>query len=118
MCFPELNIKPQSKQRLPWGYWSDINHQRAFMDDLGAKMGIRNLKEWHHVTLMHIKRNGGAALLEHYHTLTDALKAIYPQQHWVPWRLAKSQLGKGTRTFSKDQYLLLQYVKKVRNVEI
>jgi len=76
----------ESKSR---NYWVAIDNQRAFMEALGAKLGVKEPSQWYGVTTRMIEENGGRGLLEHYKKSPILiLSALYPQHEWLPWRFA------------------------------
>ncbi len=59
---------------------------------------------------------GGGSLLTRHGSLTKALKVIYPEHKWVPWRFSQRtphDTAIKRSCFSKTQYLLLQYLQNV-----
>ncbi len=114
------------------GYWKDITNQRRYFDQLAHQLGIlrrsrrlhcvdiSNPLDWHRVSVQQINDHGGSGLLRYYKgSLVQALRKIYPQESWVSWRFSSPHnVPKGSSTFSKDQYLLFQYLKRVSNEKV
>ncbi len=46
-CFPELNLQAHKKSSVAKGYWNDLNHQKAFLENLARKLGKEALSVTH-----------------------------------------------------------------------
>jgi len=83
--YPGHNWDSQ-KFRIPTvssGYWSDINNQKKFLENVGAQLNVRTLNDWGNVTLSQIMEHGGHGLLKQYSgSLFQALQSIYPRHNW------------------------------------
>ncbi len=130
-CFPELNLPNPSKPRyVPyWGYWKNINNQRAFFDNLAVKLSIllkcyliwltvyyiKQLEDWYYVRISQVCQLGGRTIMERYKgSLMKALRAVYPHYDWKTYRFSRPHnVPPGKSFFSKDQYLLFQLIKTV-----
>ncbi len=71
---------PGSNVRAAQHYWSDVFHQRAFLDELAKKLNIRSHDDWYSLTGRTLRKQGGAGLLAKYGgSLTNLFKTVYPE---------------------------------------
>lgn len=56
---PQHKWKPWLFITAPPNYWTDIKHQRAFMDWLKSQLGIKSMSGWYDVTRSAIAKNYG-----------------------------------------------------------
>ena len=66
-------------------YWSSIENQRKFMDDLGVKLGVRSLDDWYSIRMTQLIPLGAVTVLSRYgRSLSNLLAAVYPAHPWDP----------------------------------
>ena len=53
----------QSRFNTQQGYWDNKNNQRDFMDQLGNRLGYKEINAWYGVTFKQVDENGGVTLL-------------------------------------------------------
>ncbi len=128
--FPELEVKQETrtKHAPKRGYWKSINNQKAFFENLATKsgellilqasltlLGINDYNDWYTVGYKQILLHGGGSLLQQYGgSLFRALQAIFPQHQWTSYRFSNPHhVPQGHSFYSKNQYLLFNYVKDV-----
>ena len=65
----------------PNGYWSDLENQRKFFDNLETKLNIKQPEDWYKIQGTEVYKLGGASLLKTYYgsSLPTALVAVYPE---------------------------------------
>lgn len=61
----------------PRGFWKSRDNERKFLDDLGAKLGIKNWKGWGVVTNQRFIELDGKTLINKYGSLYQALVNVY-----------------------------------------
>jgi len=69
-----------------------MDNQRAFMDDLGKKLSIKegDYEGWYKVSNRRIVENGGSRILDLYKdSLPNILNAVYPQVKWDLWKFPR-----------------------------
>lgn len=69
----------------PQHYWKDEEHQRSFMIELAAKLGIKegDMDAWYKVTYDEIVDNGGSFILtSHNSSVSALLKMVFPEHPW------------------------------------
>jgi hypothetical protein len=49
-CYPDVKWDLTRFPVVPYGYWEDEQHTKAFIEVLKQKMGIRSAKDWSFVT--------------------------------------------------------------------
>ena len=71
-------------------YWSSLENQKEFMDELGKKVGIHSetdFDKWYDQTIDFIESNGGRRLsIIHKGQLGSILTNVYPNYNWRLWR--------------------------------
>lgn len=68
---------------------------RGFFDSLAKKFGHSSLDDWYETEVDAVHQNGGSGILQsHYkHSLSDALREVYPDHEWLPWRFKRIRRG-------------------------
>jgi hypothetical protein len=68
--YPEIQWNDDKFRQLhsnvQYGYWSKVENQRAFMEQLGPKLGVVSLSDWNNITTSQIEKEGGTGLLKHF----------------------------------------------------
>ena len=65
-------------------YWSLIEHQLTFINNLYYKLNLSSIDDWKNVKMNTIINNGGKGLLSYYsYDLHSLLTAIYPDHLWI-----------------------------------
>src|SRR5438093_646317 len=61
---------------------------------------------WYHVTVYDIRRHGGSALLRDYYgdSPYQALKLIYDEHQWLPWKFKSPPKGLWSRKENHQQF--------------
>jgi len=75
----------------PRNYWTSIENQRAFLEDLANSLGfdIHDLQRWYALELKDYQGRGGSGLLNLYRNSPSAmLKAVFPELEWLPWKFS------------------------------
>jgi hypothetical protein len=66
--------------RVPRGFWSSLQNQRLFLDDMALKMDVKSVDDWYSVTRSKVIQHGGAGLLKHYNgSVAKMLQTVYPE---------------------------------------
>jgi len=111
-CFPELKLPlpTRAKYAPVIGHWKSLSNQREYFDNLAKKLDIKEPDDWYYISVRQIEKQfGGRGILNRYYngSLIKALQAIYPDHKWIP--PTRKEFGRN----SKNQYLLLQFIKQV-----
>eukprot|EP01114_Cavostelium_apophysatum_P021810 TRINITY_DN7703_c0_g1_i1.p1 TRINITY_DN7703_c0_g1~~TRINITY_DN7703_c0_g1_i1.p1 ORF type:complete len:1057 (-),score=241.58 TRINITY_DN7703_c0_g1_i1:7-3177(-) len=84
--------------------WKDVKTQRTFLESIAESLGLEKegggtrLDEWYQVKVSDVIDCGGSGLLKHYdRSIQKALKSIYPEHDWKPWKFENV-----ARNFWKD----------------
>ena len=68
---------------MPNGYWENKDNQRDFMDQLGRRLGCKEINAWYGVTQKQIYENGGVSLLNKYGwSRSKLVMAVYDTLQW------------------------------------
>ena len=86
----------------PRNYWSNVQNQRKFLDELAQKLGITDLKEWNNVSDTILLVNGAFWIRKKYKSLFEALQATYPE---YPWNVYE-RFRKPRNYWSEDENIL------------
>jgi len=93
IIYSEHPWDPLRFEKAPRSHWASLENQRAFMDELGKKLNIKegDRAPWYNVSAQLIAENGGSGLMALYHNVPSAaLGAIYPDFKWDPLKFAKA----------------------------
>jgi len=60
----------------------DIHTLRAFVEDLGSAIGIKELHDWYQVTIADIRASGARYILQNLGGLPHILMRVYPHHNW------------------------------------
>ncbi len=47
--YPELQLKPWKFNKVPERFWEDFNNHKIFMEWVGKKLGIKEMKDWYKI---------------------------------------------------------------------
>ena len=102
--YPDFSWDPLKFSKAPRHYWSSVENQKKFLDELGKKIQsdkgvIENTKEaerrkekdfWYEVPIQQVIDGGGVALIDRYHgSLAKLLENVYPDYDWDLRRFTK-----------------------------
>jgi hypothetical protein len=91
--YPQHNWDPLRLSRVPNGYWTDENTQRAALERYGReKLGIKELDDWYSVSALNVHKEL-SFLSKKYRSLYEALEKLYPQHNWDPLRFTRAPYG-------------------------
>jgi hypothetical protein len=69
-------------EKLPRNFWINTDNQRAFLDYVAEKLGIRTHDEWYYISKSALEEIGGETVLKSYGGLASLLIACYPEYRW------------------------------------
>jgi hypothetical protein len=87
--FPEHTWDLSKFKKRPRNYWSSLENQRLFLEDLGEKLRIKkgDFEGWYKVSNRDLTDNGGGRLLRaHNSSISTLLAEVYPSHNWEPSR--------------------------------
>ena len=90
--YAELSWDEMQFIKAPQGYWSDVAHQRRFVDELGRSLGFGEGQRelWYGVPNKLVIEHGGSRLLAVYKgSLSALLAVVYNDFQWDPLRFSK-----------------------------
>jgi len=94
--------------RTPPNYWADVNNQRAFMEQLGEKLGFAkgDMERWYAVSSKAIIDHGGeSVLLRHHHSIPSLLAAVFPDYKWNELRFSRARRNQWTTLTQQRVFL-------------
>jgi hypothetical protein len=81
--YPSYNWKADKFVNKPKNYWTDINHQKEFMDKIATDLSVTSVSDWYSVQTTAVITKGGTPLLNKYgRSLQKVLEAVYPEHTW------------------------------------
>ena len=67
---------------------------REFVDKIGEKLKVSDLKDWYKISHRQIKEVGGQKILgQHNSSVSLMLSNVYPEYDWLPWQFDPSPVG-------------------------
>jgi hypothetical protein len=98
---------------LPWKFkkapqkcWLSKANRILFFDWLGDQLGIKSMDDWYSISKEKICSHGGWRLLLYYQDSPQrALKDVYPNHKWLPWKFQKIPWG-----FFREQQNCLEFL--------
>ena len=79
---------------VPKRFWQEKANQINFMTSLANKLKLNDFTGWYRVTSKDIILHGGSGLLAQYNeSLYNALKEIFPEVSWKPWKFVSAPKG-------------------------
>ena len=88
-------------------FWSSVENQRNYFDWFEKKMNFKNKFDWYLITEKEIRNYGGSGLLWGYNnSLQQALKSIYPNYEWIPWKFHMIHRLLGKILIIKENFLI------------
>jgi hypothetical protein len=74
--YPEYQWK-EVRTKKSKGYWDNMEHQRAFLDNAAISLNIKKPEDWNSITQADIRKLGGGTLLQQYSgSLTRGLQRV------------------------------------------
>ena len=89
--YPEHDWNHCNREHKAGGYWSSLDNQREFVNELFKKFKLSSLEDWHKVKAHQITDEGGKTLLNKYGNLYKCLKKIYPDYSWDVFRFTSKK---------------------------
>ena len=81
-------------QKVPQGYWNDINNKREFMNWLGKQLDYQKMDDWYNLHWKDIIKYGGWSLLMKYNgSPSQILQSVYPEHKWIIWMFNSVSTG-------------------------
>ena len=82
-------------EKLPAKFWINTENQRAFMDHVAEKLGIRTLDEWYYMSKSALEEIGGEMIIKSYGGIASLLIACYPEYRWDMLMFERARKAKG-----------------------
>eukprot|EP00026_Physarum_polycephalum_P004311 Phypoly_transcript_04329.p1 GENE.Phypoly_transcript_04329~~Phypoly_transcript_04329.p1 ORF type:complete len:614 (+),score=69.49 Phypoly_transcript_04329:131-1972(+) len=81
--FPEHDWLSWKFQKLPTGYWDDVNNVRQFLNWMAADLKLSSLDDWLRVDGETLKKYEVVRVMAKYGTLRKLLTIAYPEHSWT-----------------------------------
>ena len=92
--YPEHSWKLSEYDRVPVGYWTDVDIQKQFLESIFRELEMKTLDDWYKVSTKEVRDRGGYRLMDLYSgSLMKALQLIYPQHKWDISKFSKVSNG-------------------------
>jgi len=128
--YPIYQWDPLKFSKAPQNYWSSLSNQRAFMDELGKKLGVKmvpvpgesgrlelDISPWYKVTKQYVRNQGGGGILDVYKgSVPSLLTAVYPEIKFDMWRFNRSARKLKKSDNVKDLGDMLSYIASELNI--
>lgn len=89
-CFPGYDWKEWMFNRLPQGFWDDLQNCRRYMQWLGRRLHYQQLDDWYRVKASDFIKNYGRPLLRHYRdSVAATVIAVVPRSQWCEWMFTR-----------------------------
>ena len=116
--YPEHEWVPLKFDKAPQYHWASIENQRAFMDDLGRKLGMKEGERegWYAVSYQQLSDHDALSLVAFYNgSVPDLLAAVYPDFDWKLWKFVRRPrlVRKSPKAFPE----LLEAVEKALDIK-
>jgi hypothetical protein len=80
--------QPWRFEKTERSHWDMIDYHRKFFDTLGESLDVQYQEDWYKIKRSNVIEGGGGPLLDRYYdrSIIKALRCIYPDANWQPWR--------------------------------
>ena len=76
-----------AKNRVPNGFWKDIENHKIYIEWLKYLIKYNTMEDWYKISKKLLRNNNGGALLNYYKgSVTRLLKKFFPQYDWLEWK--------------------------------
>lgn len=80
--------------QLPSVYWHSLSNQREFFDHVECVLSFESKEAWYSTPESKVIQLGGQRFLSVYGgSLYTALRSVYPNYDWLPWRFLSPPSG-------------------------
>jgi hypothetical protein len=87
-------------KKVPEGFWKDLVNQRNYIQWLAKELKITNMEDWYKVKHRDLRQIDSGMLQTCYgNSLPNALKTLYPDYDWKPWKFTQVPKGKLKETY-------------------
>jgi hypothetical protein len=82
--YPQHDWNPLKFTHVPQGCWKDKDTQRDALEQVGRKLGVKQLDDWYAVDVANVRKELSFITNNYKSSLYKALKELYPQHDWNP----------------------------------
>jgi len=87
------NIEWDYKNRVPKGFFKNINNQKKYMNWLSKQLGYTKIEDWYKITTKDFKNNNGSYLTTKYKGFKNLIKSIFNNYNWLDWKFNVTVVG-------------------------
>jgi hypothetical protein len=92
--YPEHAWVPWKFSRVGANFWRNLKNQRDYLKWLEVQLQIQRPEDWYNIAASDITdKNLNGFLSHHNNSLSKALKNLYPEVNWQPWKFKHSPRG-------------------------
>jgi hypothetical protein len=93
--YPEYDWDVRKFTQAPNGYWNDDQNCREFLEELGAKLGYKEMDDWYQLSNRELAMHGGGGGLNSRFNGSplQMLRYFYPENDWLEFRFSSAPKG-------------------------
>jgi len=93
--YPEYDWDVRKFTQAPNGYWNDDQNCREFLEELGAKLGYKEMDDWYQLSNRELAMHGGGGGLNSRFNGSplQMLRYFYPENDWLEFRFSMAPKG-------------------------
>lgn len=85
-AFPEHKWQPWKFQRVPSGFWAELQNRKIFCAHLAEVKGFTSIDDWYNVDIDDFNQHGGGSIAVAYNgRVADIVIETFPEHEWKPW---------------------------------
>jgi hypothetical protein len=84
VLYPNHPWDPSLFSRTPVGHWNDLNNQKRKLEEVGKKLGVKELEDWYFVSRKKVRETIPFIFKRHENNFLTVLQKLYPQHSWNP----------------------------------
>lgn len=104
--YADLSHPEWYDERVPDGFWNDVENHRRYLTWLGRKLNFKKLDDWYRVRSRDFEKNRGFSVLNRYQDRpSQLLAALFPNHPWKPWKFVVTPRGFWRRAENRKKYV-------------
>ena len=108
--YPDYDFKLENRPRYSYSYWKNLDNQRNYLLELGKKLQLKTMKDWHNVKTQVLVENRGTRLLQLYnYSIFNMMRVLFPEYEWK-----ETGLNRLPSNYWKKEENLKEFIEQVR----